>query len=267
MFTKPLPLAICAASVVISSIAPHASAETVVYQDGTSNALVAGYTGTQDNTLLSGSNTARNSNFGGFNTLFIGANRRVLLRFDLSSLSGEFDSIDSATLTLTAASAITGGNFSLYAVDEDNVGWVEGTSGSGGALGEVNAGESTWNHRNSPATDWAGGAGLVSGSDYDGTPVVSFATGTLSAGDTFDIILPNALVAEWADGTNTGLFITADVESTSPLLQVRSAENSTVGDRPELTIEYTVPEPGSMGLLGVAGAAVMLRRRRSVRVA
>lgn len=262
MTAKPLTLVMCAATLLTPALAAPAAAETVVFQDGTSNALVAGYTGTEDTTLLDGSSTNRNANFGGFNALFIGNQRRALLRFDLSSMAGEFESINSATLTLTASAALTGGasTYSLYSIVDANAGWQEG---DGASTAAADAGESTWNNRNAPATAWAGGIGLDPVTDYDAVAVATITPGTVAAGDTFDITLPTSLIAQWIDGTNAGLFLRADVESSgTPLLQIRSAEGSTVGERPELTLEYTVPEPGSMGLLGVAGAAVMLRRRR-----
>lgn len=69
-----------------------------------------------------------------------------------------------------------------------------------------------------------------------------------------------AQVALWAAGTanNGWVFLPTGNDG----IDFDASENSDPADRPQLVIDYTpVPEPGSLALIGLGGAA-MLRRRR-----
>jgi hypothetical protein len=263
--------AFCAA-VLMTAVAQA----SVIYQDGENNILVQNYAGTSDNTLLTGSNTARNANYGAFRTFLVAGGakpRRALLRFDLSSLAGNYTSIDHATLHLTIDSFTGSGTVSVYRIADGNAGWVEGTSASDGALVTPNAGESTWNNLAYDATNpvaWTGGAGLgLPG--YETPQIGSFSfDAQTTAGQVISIDLPVGMVNDWITGTNAGLLLRfADETSMTGLIQFDSGEaaiSGGVNPRPALEISYSVPEPAT-GLIGLGGimGLLLLRNDRALR--
>jgi hypothetical protein len=260
------------AAVLMTSVARA----SVIYQDGESNVLVQNYAGTSDNTLLTGSNTARNANYGAFRTFLVAGDtkpRRALLQFDLSSLVGNYTSIDRATLYLTINSFTGSGTVSVYRIAEENAGWVEGTSASDGALATPNPGESTWNYLAYDATNpvaWSDGAGLAA-PGYETPEIGSFSfDAQTTAGQVISIDLPTGMIKDWIMGANAGLLLRfADETSMTGLIQFNSSEaaiSGGVNSRPALEISYSVPEPatGLIWLGGVMGL-LLLRRDRVLR--
>lgn len=262
----PGSLILCAATAL------NLQAVSIVFQDGAAipELGIGSYSGTEDTTLISGSNAGRN--YGGSNSIWIGnsagAERKTLLRFDLSSLMGQAASIDSVTLTMfqIAEGASNNGaevDVNLYQIQSANGGWVEGT-GSGSAQ----AGSSSWNYKANATVSWAGSAGLsTSGTDYvasaiDGTKTIIAKTGS---GGTYTWNLPVSLIQSWIDGENTGLlFAATDFGSLedNDFFRFASSLYTTSNLRPMLTVNYTpIPEPGMVVLLGLGILAVCPGRR------
>lgn len=243
----------------ILSMGTPCAAEQIVYRDGLSNAFVDNYDGTDDNTLISGS--FADTNWGGFNQGAIGPRgsstqfRRQLLRFDLSSMMGQYSSINSVTLRLTIEEGSYRGplTYSVYAVIPENAGWVEGTQANA-----VEVGASNWNYMVHDTTAWVGGPGLGT-TGY--TPISGLSGLVWDFGDPLDIddrdgvsldlTLPVALIESWIHGPNGGLLFKADIEDgTQGIGNFRSSEWSDPETRPALIIDYApVPEPATLGLL------------------
>jgi hypothetical protein len=139
--------------------------------------------------------------------------------------------INSATITFTVTNYSDSpvGNISVY---EMTTSWSE---------------SSTWNSL---------GAGVQLGSETvagaDDTHAV-----TVLGSTSFDVL---ASLQDWAaGGTNFGWVI---VNDSTDGLQLITSEYLVTADRPSLTVDFTpVPEPGSLGLAGLAGAAALCLRR------
>lgn len=210
--------------------------------------------------------------------------RRSLLRFNVGALSGQYSSINSVTVVLTTSANFTSGTAStegantvnMFSVSSANAGWAPGTGSTGGTFGAEDYNASTWNLRQQgtvtagTGTAWAGSLGLgTAGTDYVNTILASQSfTNGLGAGVTFSFTVTGsaatALINDWVDGTNEGLFFQAASETlgTANRISFASAEGS-ASYRPQLLIDYNVvPEPGR-ALLVMAGLTfVGMRRRR-----
>jgi hypothetical protein len=224
--------------------------KTATFRNG-----VNGYAGIQDTSVLNVSGYAY-KNFGKSPRLDLPYNgatdiRKVLMRFDLSSLRGRYAAIRRLRLTLTDSdeasnTASFSGTLRAYRVKPANKGWVEGTAtGTGGA---VNEGEPCWSNRAYSATSpvlWAGSPGLsTAGTDYDAVELGAV-TGVLSMGGALTLELGNAaaLVAEWSgnQADNAGILLVADALN----LYGCSADHATVANKPLLEVEY-VPVKGTL---------------------
>jgi len=220
-----------------------ASADTIVFQEG---ALLPGggpYTGTQD-TEIRGTDPAtplgdallmradlEDPNAG------VDSEAQALLRFEglFGALPDQIplgSTLTSAVLTLyvTNASNVPVGNISLYQMTST---WDE---------------TSTWDSMVS---------GVQIGSEAEA-----------SADDTHTVEVPNALTSfdvlaslqAWLGGdTNFGWVI---VNDSNDGVQFRTSESGSASERPMLTVTFTpVPEPGSLALAGLTGAAALCVRR------
>lgn len=228
-------------------LAGPAPADTIVFQEG---ALLPGggpYTGTQD-TEIAGASPG--SSFGSLVTMRSdlldpasgGAEVQALLRFD--SLFGVAPdqipagaTITAAVLTLftTNASNAPTGVISLYQMTTT---WDE---------------SSTWNSL---------GGGVQVGSESEAVADDAHSVPTPNATTTFDVL---AAVLAWQGGdTNFGWLITND---STDGVQFSSAEGTTAGNRPMLSIDFIpIPEPGSLTLAGLAAAAALCVRRSALLV-
>lgn len=222
------------------------------------NAAVVSLVPTLDNSIYSESN---NSNaLGG---LFAGrtaggAIRRALLEFNIAASIPAGATIDSVVLTLSqikigpAGSAI----FELHPVLAE---WGEGTSSGTGTGGAATPGDATWNSRLFGTATWT-----TAGGDFSAavaTTTFGTAITTYSFASTSGMV---SNVQAWLNGpsTNFGWIMKAANETVTSARELGSGEGAPA-EQPTLTVTYTVPEPGTAGLLGLAALFAATRRARS----
>lgn len=231
----------------LSATAGTASASMILtFQEG-----VDGYTGTADTHVTS---RDVNGNFGGDATFDMGDgtsgdSRDSLIRFDdiFGNGAGQISpstapgDIVSASLTLM----VTGhyGNsshnrsFSVYRMLEA---WDEGVV--------------TWNSMDEGVTT----------DDSQAASSADYSTGNFkveNTGETFTLDLTDSvkawLAASDPAAANLGIAV---ISNGARGFVIASSENSTIANRPELSVEV-VPEPASLALMSLGGL-LMLRRRR-----
>lgn len=267
--------ALHAASMLLTGLicGTAANGAIITFREG-----VSGYTGTQD-TFVDGTGPSnlQITPQGANTTLFVYDREhfndpndlritRTLIRFDLSSLQANLtagDTITNVTLTLTSqayAFGTKGVANSLHRIDPVNAAWTES--------------QATWQNRDqSGPTPWAGGNGLVSGTDYIATALDvqnSPNPGNLgpSDGDTITFTLNDlSFLPGWINNpsTNAGFLIRQPGVNTGAYDRFYSSEASNVAFRPLLTVTLvSVPEPASSVtmLMGAAVFALARWRRR-----
>lgn len=213
---------------------------------------------TLDNSIYSESN---NSNaLGGLFTgqTVGGTTRRALLEFDIAGSIPAGATIDSVVLTLSqikigpAASAV----FELHPV---LAAWGEGTSSGTGAGGIATPGDATWNSRLFGTAAWT-----VAGGDFSATvATTSFGTSNIAYSFTSTTGMI-ANVQSWLNSPSTNFgWIMKDASETVTSARELGSSESAPGQQPTLTVTYTVPEPGTAGLLGIAAIFASTRRLRS----
>lgn len=209
-----------------------------------------------------------------------------IMRFDTSgfgALAGA--TINSVTLNFVLSGTLLAGgsNFQLAQLTSANSGWVEGT---GSGPGDYTKGGATLQYLNKDAgsaasysvpgtgTVWGGGGNFSNGAGFSGNAATVYTltppTITYNPGEVLSFTLNNAIITNWlADGSLAlaGLAIArtavdGPVFNQNPLLFY--SHNAGAGLGPTITIDYTVPEPGTVALLGLGGLTVLgLRRRRA----
>jgi hypothetical protein len=255
-----------------------AQATEIAFQTGASNAYVNNYAGTSD-TSFDGAYDAgggySGGNYGGADFMYANQTvtweeRRALIRFDLSALTGKNLTVNSVTMKLAEITNASPDNVTVYfyPITAANAAWQQGTSTD--ITHPANPGEATWDHLAAPSTNWAGSAGLSTpGTDYVNTAA---ATGTYKPTDATGTIvsftLPTSLVQSWIDNPsdNAGLLLLTNNDSTNGyyrFAEYGTSENATPEMRPQLVLDVSgVPEPASLFLLAAA-PLMLLRRRRS----
>jgi len=236
---------------------PPAASGVVTFQEG-----VDGYAGTRDTTLFE---NAPDLNWGSTDRFEVGhtgsvANnqRHSLLGFDVTSLDGQFQSIDSATLHLYKTTDNDDGSttrtLGVYAIASANGDWQED--------------QATWNYKVPTTQAWAGLPGLeMPTTDFD--PILLDTVDLPGEGQAgwVSLSLPTSLVTDWVAGNNNGLMLV--LTSTDPSgfhrADLASSEWATVTQRPMLEIQFTVPEPCSVLVWATVllGLGVFGRRGRT----
>jgi len=276
-YTSKMLLVVCVSLLVAAT----AQADIVTVQQG-----VSGYAGTDDNSVWAhqngGTDVQGDNNYGGRNYTFLGdpfggvtgvpgGEGKGLLRFDLSNEISTLQSVSGISLTFKESGNSTSrgtGTINIYRIAAANSAWVEGVNQAAAATGE-----STWKNLAHPGTAWAGSVGLgTAGTDYVNTLLGSFtfdntqgATYTVDLA-TGDAALRLSLIQEWSgtQANNAGLLFVIDGASTNPKggLSLASSEDGTASFRPKLEVDYVVPEPATMSLLGIGGLLALVRRKR-----
>lgn len=193
-------------------------------------------------------------NFGALTVISAGwdttssANRRALIKFDLSSLPvGAIISSAILTLNCNAELAATDTNFSFY---RSLVDWFEGTH-TNGAPGAGEDG-STWNLRNANGSVAWGAVGGLSGTDFAASPTAT----TLVTGTGFFSWDVTADVRLFVYGTqpNYGWWFRSAIESgTLGQKTFDSSDSATAGNRPKLVITYQLFQGATAGTSTVTG--------------
>jgi hypothetical protein len=191
----------------------------------------------------------------GYYELSTGKTRNVLIDFDLpNDLAGS--TVNTATLKVQGRYVTVGTTVGVSRMTQS---WLEGTGNN-----TASDDGATWNTYDG-TTAWPGTNGTpVTNSVSDGDPnyTATVGTGYNTAGPIYDLDVTN-IVAAWAGGaTNNGLMI----QVVNPSVENENfslwASDDTGGTAPQLVIDYTIPEPMTMSLLGLGGLGVLLRRRR-----
>jgi hypothetical protein len=154
---------------------------------------------------------------------------------------------------------------------------VGATSFAGHGQGSTaNPGDATWsdasyNSNSSLATAWSSGSPANVTSSSVALATTSGIPGTTSAEVQWSSAGLVTEVQGWVDdpSSNNGLaLVNANSSSSQSFLAfwgAQGATNAGNGLAPDLVVTYSVPEPATFGLLGVAGAGLLLRRRRAGR--
>ncbi len=168
-----------------------------------------------------------------------GLRRRVLLRFDLTTLPAGA-TIDDARLELTVSQTISGAV--SVAAHRVTTNWQEGTAetapplpvGQGAPPGPN---DPTWTLSAFPATAWT-----TAGGDF--APIASGAFTLDGVGD-YPVPLSDGMLADvvaWSTtpATNLGWVLVSDETQSPPTAKrIGSAENTNAAIRPRLVVEYT----------------------------
>lgn len=172
-----------------------------------------------------------------------GVSRRILIRFDLSSITAG-STINSATLymTCTAESATTNYDVGIH---RGLVVFYEGVSDN--AVPGAGEDASTWNLRNANGSvSWAGGVGGASGTEWAASATAT-TTITQAANTEFSWTVTADLTYWITNGnTNNGWWAINASEGTANCMKTfASSDNATSGYRPKLVVDWTAPSAGN----------------------
>ncbi len=194
--------------------------------------------------------------------LFAGNNgqdltRRGLIRFDPDGLGDVV--VESAVLRLHVSQAnATPSGVSLHRVLSDwGVGSTDASGGEGGG-GPATPGSATWTHAFFGKVPWANAGG-----DFDALALASAKVGDLGWYEWSGDALAEAVQGMIDDpSSNFGWLLQGD-ESMASTAKRFDSMFAAPEFRPQLVVNYsTVPAPGALALLGLAGGIGRRRRRR-----
>ena len=264
MKTRKMLLVILALGLLSGS----AMAAQLVLQNG-----LAGYTGTQDGHLTK---AKKEYDFGGSGAFLvqgegIGCYAQTLLKFDVSPVPAG-GTIDSATLRVYFMSRLLDGWQRLKAYPmlvDTNIGTLDDAPANVGIVDMHQRGQSAANWGQPTSLDQGPQPGVAGvGADFDVSQSwtsVNHSYGNSGFGWTAGYgwveMEVTSLVEQWYDGTlddSQGVIIFGDASQQAAYYA--SSDNTNEALRPQLVIDYT-PEPTTIGLLILGGAALIRRRR------
>jgi hypothetical protein len=189
--------------------------------------------------------------------------RRAVIGFDVSSIPADAV-IESATLTLnlSRAAAAGPGNIFVHRLLKD---WGEGTSNAGDPGGSgvaATPGDATWGYNFYNTSQWTDRGG-----DFFPGPSSARLVSDLGKYNFNDSPMATDVAGWIADpASNFGWIIRGSEEALNSAKRFETKENPIEGNRPALTVVYSVPEPGCGGAVVLAGFALLgVSRRRSRR--
>ena len=254
--------------------ASGALAVGVTYKEGSPDPFLGGtYTGAEDTMILTNTGGSQDQNFGARFDFEVGDAsfapfpsgsflRHDLVRFDITSLAGQFSTIDGVTLRLFVNFLEGSDTIQAFRLADANAGWVEGTETTAPGGDPPDIGMSTWNQRVQGSENWAGSPGASSaGTDYL-TPLIGSAPFDATI---VDLVFSDvSFIETWTTGTNAGLFLRTQNESDGSVIRFHSSEAIDDLFHPELIIDFTpvsgppsIPEPSTWLLFGVGVIGIL----------
>lgn len=235
---------------------------------GTASAVTVVVRGNTDSTAATIRNDTANNNFGADGVVIVGTtatNNNTLLRSVLSFNVPTIPvgaTIDSVTLTMRQSGP--DGATSIDASAIINLHLLTGTFSEGaGTSSGVNNGDVSWNFRGPSSAVWT-----TPGGDFSATVLSSITANPETAAATVHTFGSSADFISAVQGASGGtLSLLMKLATEAPperrVFLFTSDENGTVSQTPTLTINYTIPEPGSVALAALAGVGLLIRRRRN----
>ena len=223
----------------------------------------------RDTTIYSDNTTASNGagpHFYVGNTQSGGA-RRGLLAFNIAAAVPVGATITSVSLTLYESKGqFPDGVFDLHKLTKT---WGEGASNAGdpgGTGAAAQAGDATWADNVLSTAQWN-----VPGGDFDSARVSSTQI-VGGAGQSYTWPSTSTLVADaqaWLNSplTNFGWIMLGDEANPGTAKRFETKEAFNSSQAPALTINYSVPEPASIGVVAIGLIGLTARRSRRNRTA
>jgi hypothetical protein len=185
--------------------------------------------------------------------------RRAVMTFDLSAIPSNAV-VTQVSLTLTVLKG--NGADTQVALHKLTKNWGEGASSGGPQGGPSTPGSATWIH-----TSYSGSFWTNPGGDFDAATSGSQLVSVFGAPVWDSSVAGNQRMVNDAQGwvsnptNNFGWILIGDEVNTSTAREIASKE--TGFGQPSLTVTYSVPEPGTIGVIGIIALASLGTRRRA----
>jgi hypothetical protein len=184
--------------------------------------------------------------------------RRAVMAFDLSAIP-----TNAVVTQVSLALTLLKGNGGDTPVDLHRLtqNWSEGTSNGGPQGAPSTVGSATWIHTSFSGAFWSNAGG-----DFDAATSGSQRVGGFGAPVWDSTVAGNQSMVNNVQGwvsnpaSNFGWILIGDEVNTSTAKEFASRESSF--GQPSLSVTYTVPEPGSLALVGVCALVGLGARRR-----